>query len=172
MAKPMKRKSRPNYFQMNVTQFGEDFPTRKSPLEIQKDAKNIFNDIAYGNIDVERDAKCFTYTNFLSNLILVAQDNYSYHFYSAEGLKQIINQSGATRISDDQQPMMKVIDKHMYSANAYNVIIYYLTNMLNNQGVIVNLAELCRQLQNFRGAFSDVYIIRDDDARRRERRTY
>ena len=87
----MKRKSRPNYFQMNVTQFGEDFPTRKSPLEIQKDAKNIFNDIAYGNIDVERDAKCFTYTNFLSNLILVAQDNYSYHFYSAEGLKQIIN---------------------------------------------------------------------------------
>ena len=68
--------------------------------------------------------------------------------------------------------MMKVIDKHMYSANAYNVIIYYLTNMLNNQGVIVNLAELCRQLQNFRGAFSDVYIVRDDDTRRRERRTY
>ena len=53
----MKRKTRPNYFQMNVTNFGEDFPARKSPLDIQRDAKNIFNDIAYGNIDIERDAK-------------------------------------------------------------------------------------------------------------------
>ena len=41
MAKPMKRKTRPNYFQMNVTNFGEDFPARKSPLDIQRDAKNI-----------------------------------------------------------------------------------------------------------------------------------
>ena len=172
MAKPMKRKTRPNYFQMNVTNFGEDFPARKSPLDIQRDAKNIFNDIAYGNIDIERDAKCFTYMNFLVNLEQVARDNYWYHFYSAEGLKQIINQSGATQISDDQKALVKTIERHTYSANAYNTIMFYLNNMINNQGVIVNLSELVRQLHNFRGAFADMFIIRDDDARRRERRTF
>lgn len=172
MAKKPNNKRRPNYFQTNVTNFGEDFPTRKSPLDIQKDAKIIFNDIAYGNIDVERDAKCFTYINFLDNLIQVAEDNYWYNFYSGEGLKQIINQSGVTQISDDQKYLVKTIERHMYAANAFKTIVYYLKNMINNQGVIINLSELARQLQNFRGAFADTFIIRDDDYRRRERRTY
>jgi len=165
-------KKRPNYFQTNITNFGPDFVEKKSPLDIQKDAKAVFNDIAYGNIDVERDKYTFTNINFLENLLIVATDNYWYHYYSAEGLKQIINQAGVTQISTDQQYLIKVIERHTYSANAYSTIIFYLQKMRNNEGVTMCLSELVRQLQSFKGAFADLYFVRDDDARRKERSTY
>lgn len=171
MAKGQKnnKKKGPNYFESNIRSFGEDFLNRKTPLDIQKDAKKIFMDMEHGNIDINRDARYFTSVNFLINLKQVAADNYWYHAYTSNGMKQILQNSQANQVD---AVYIKVMEKHEYSAKAYAIIVQYLTNMLNNKGVIINLTNLIKDLQSFRGAFSDMFIVRDDYKRRQERRTY
>lgn len=169
MAKGQKgnRKKGPNYFENNIRAFGENFLERKTPLDIQKDAKKIFMDLEHGNIVVNRDAIYFTNVNFLINLIQVATDNYWYHAYTSAGLKQSIQ----SNLKGEMDPIyVKIIEKHDYATNAYAVVINYLNNMLNNKGVIINLNNMLMDLRSFRGAFSDMFIVRDDINRRMERR--
>ncbi|MDD3122087.1 MAG: hypothetical protein PHC62_01065 [Candidatus Izemoplasmatales bacterium] len=163
------RKKGPNYFELNIRNIGEDFINRKNPFDIQRDAKKVFMDLEHGNVDIERDAKYFANVFFIQNLLQVANDNYYYHAYTMNGMKQIINDSGAAQID---AAFIKVMERHEYTMKAYGVVVKYLNNMLNNMGVRVNLSELMRTLQSFRGAFSDMFIVRDDYTRRQERRNY
>lgn len=164
-----KRKQRPNYFQTNIQLYGEDFLTRKSPLDIQKDAKKIFSDLSYGNIDIQRDAIFFTNVNFLINLKMVAYDNYKYHAFTLNGMKQIINQAQTNQI---EEYFVKVSEIHDRCMAAYSIIVHYLDNILNNKGATINLTSMVQELQSFRGAFSEIMIVRDDNKRRDERETY
>lgn len=163
------RRNMRNYFQTNIEQNGEDFLSRKTPLDIQKDAKKIFLDIAHGSINIERDAIYFTNVSFLMNLLSVAQDNLNYHSFTANGMKQIINQAGVKQID---QWFIKVLDRHEYCARAYNIVCKYITNILNNQGATICLTQMVQELQQYRGAFQEMFIVRDDYARRQERGTY
>ena len=163
-----KRRS-PNYFKMNEQQFGPDFMKRKTALDIQKDAKKIFIDMTFANIDLEKDVYYFLDPNFLHSLLQVAKDNYEYHAFTLAGMQQLIMQSGANQI---ESAFIAVMDRHRFVAEAYMIIISHITNILNNQGAKINLCNLVNALQLYRGAFSDMFIVRDDDARRRERRTF
>lgn len=163
------KKKGPNYFEMNIRSFGENFLERKTPLDIQKDAKKIFMDLAHGNIDIDRDAIYFTNVNFLINLIQVATDNYWYHMYTSVGMKQILQSTQAKQID---AVFVRIMERHDYTAKAYSILITYLTNILNNKGAIINLTNLMRELHSFKGAFSEMFIVRDDYNRRQERRTY
>ena len=162
-----RNKRSPNYFKINAQQFGEDFLQKKNPLDIQKDAKKIFIDMTFGNIDLEHDVYYFLDVNFLENLLQVASDNYWYHAYTYNGMKQFISQCNQI-----DTMFLKVMERHLYVSKAYWEIVFHITNILNNQGAKINLCNLVTQLQNYKGAFSDLFVVRDDDARRRERRTY
>lgn len=167
--KSKKKQQRPNYFQMNMNMFGEEFLGKKTPLDIQKDAKKVFSDLAYGNIDIQRDAKFFTNVNFLINLRVVAFDNYKYHAFTLNGMKQIINQSQANQI---EEYFVRVCEIHERCASAYSIIIHYLDNILQNKGATINLTEMVKELQCYRGAFSEIMFVRSDFQRRNERETY
>lgn len=167
--KPKKKQQRPNYFQNNMNMFGEEFLRRKTPLDIQKDAKKIFSDLAYGNIDIQRDAKFFTDVNFLINLRIVAYDNYKYHAFTLNGMKQIINQSQVNQI---EEYFVRVCEIHERCASAYSIIIHYLDNILQDKGATINLTEMVKELQYYRTAFSEIMFIRSDFQRRNERETY
>ena len=167
--KQKKRQQRPNYFQTNVNMFGEDFLARKTPLDIQKDAKKIFSDLSYGNIDIQRDAIFFTNVNFLINLRTVAYDNYKYHAFTVNGMKQIINQSQTNQI---EEYFAKVTETHERCACAYSIIIHYLDNILQNKGATINLTEMVKELQSYRGVFSEIMFVRSDNQRRSEKETY
>ena len=169
MGKFPKKKQRPNYFQNGVNLFGDDFIQRKSPLDIQRDAKKIFSDLAYGNIDIQRDAKYFTDVNFLINLKQVAYDNWCYHAFTFDGMKQIINQSSATQIDEH---FIRTCEIHKNCMAAYNIVVHYIDNMLQDKGVTINLTQMVQELQSFRSAFSEIMFVRDDSSRRNERRTY
>lgn len=166
---PKKKQQRPNYFQNNMNMFGQDFLRRKTPLDIQRDAKKIFSDLAYGNIDIQRDAVFFTNVDFLINLRTVAFDNYKYHAFTANGMKQIINQSQTNQI---EEYFVKVSETHDRCATAYSIIVHFIDNMLQNKGVVINLTEMVKQLQLYRGAFSEIMVIRSDFQRRNEKETY
>lgn len=164
-----KKKQRPNYFQNNMNMFGDDFIARKTPIDIQKDAKRIFSDLSYGNIDIQRDAIFFTNVNFLINLRTVALDNYKYHAFTSNGMKQIINQSTTNQV---EEHFIKVLEIHDRCAAAYGIVLHYLDNILQNKGATINLTEMVRELQAYRGAFSEIMFIRSDNQRRNEKETY
>lgn len=61
-----------NYFENNIQKYGVDFLDYKSAEEIQRDAKFIFRDMVYGNINYEKHGMYFMESRFLEQLIIVA----------------------------------------------------------------------------------------------------
>lgn len=71
----MANKPRPNYFDQNIRQYGEDFLLTMSPEKIQRDAKQrIFKEMIQGRIDYVAYNKYFTDSKFFENLFIASRD--------------------------------------------------------------------------------------------------
>ena len=162
-------KKRPNYFEINVQMFGEDFLTKKNPLDIQRDAKKIFMDISRGNIDIDRDSYFFTDYNFLLNIGEVAYDNWKYHNMTIIGMKMFLDNTKASMID---RYFLDVLERHQRSAEAYGIICEYIQRIMNNMGARVNLHEMSNRLSQYRDVFSEMFIVVGDLKTRVERGVY
>lgn len=68
------RNNRDNYFSKNIRQYSENFLEGKDLNTLLRDAKIIFRDIAYGNIDYQRYFPYFQNPQLLNALVSAANE--------------------------------------------------------------------------------------------------
>lgn len=71
------QRKRENYFDKGIKMGGENFLEEKTYNNLIRDARNVFRDIAYGNIDANKTIQYFTNPNFMSSLIDVSRQEVS-----------------------------------------------------------------------------------------------
>lgn len=71
------QKKRENYFDRGIKMGGENFLEEKTYNNLVRDARNVFRDIAYGNIDPTKYIQYFTNTQFISSLVEVSRQEVS-----------------------------------------------------------------------------------------------
>ena len=87
MAGRNNNKKRSNYFSDNIERFGEGFLQRFDAKKLRSDARRVFSDIAFGNIDFDKYWSYFTEPMFINALIDAANTKLMIHGVSYNAIK-------------------------------------------------------------------------------------
>lgn len=134
MAKPQKRKTRPNWFQKQIDQGGPDFLLRKQPLDIQRDAFNIIRDITRNNI-TDKDFEYLFNMKILSNVKITVFNKYiEAHVYDSS-LSLIMSLPNGMQMLESNygvvpENLQKTFDANRNSLAAYCAVLQALDTMI------------------------------------------
>lgn len=127
---PMKKKkNRPNYFRKQEEKFGPHFISRKTSVDIQRDAMMVFRDIARGNIDFERDSKYFTNAQFMLNIQKVAYDEYTKHYINQTATASYLGYFGNSLDAATRANVEAVHNQNTIQVNIYGILSAGLANI-------------------------------------------
>ena len=73
------QKKKNNYFSDNIQKYGEGFIQRFDAKKLRSDARRVFSDIAFGNIDFDKYWSYFTEPMFVNALIDAATTKLMIH---------------------------------------------------------------------------------------------
>lgn len=148
MGKPNRNnnnRKRESYFDIQIKASGERFLYNKTPLDIKKDANKIFKDIAYANLNLERDVAYFCEPSFVNSLYIEAYANLTLNGWSAIGLQTYMQNNGIDDINANF-----VLLRFQNACNAYSVLTKHLSNIINdiNIGNFANIGNHLVALTN------------------------
>lgn len=144
--KPFNKKSRPNYFQQNISQNGVNFLQNKNAQQLKNDMIRVFRDLSKRNIDVEKDGEFFLDIGFISIAIDTAFDNYNIYYANYQGnlhLKQL----GVYRSNEAFIDSLMASNQRKYEA--FNLIYNYLFQLRESKDVRI-LNTLMSALDSYR----------------------
>ena len=140
-------KKRGNYFSDNIERFGEGFLQRFDAKKLRSDAKRVFSDIAFGNIDFDKYWSYFTEPMFINALIDAANTKLMIHGVSYNAIKAQ-EQNGV-------DPDMMVVERYHYRLMcAYQLFYNYFMAIkangfrINNTSDLKTLSNLVSQYKN------------------------
>lgn len=81
------QKKKNNYFFDNIQKYGEGFIQRFDAKKLRSDARRVFSDIAFGNIDFDKYWSYFTEPMFVNALIDAANTKLMIHGVSYNAIK-------------------------------------------------------------------------------------
>lgn len=142
----MANKPRPNYFDQNIRQYGEDFLLTISPEKIQRDAKQrIFKEMIQGRIDYVAYNKYFTDSKFFENLLIASRDELQNNQLIATALELY------DRSCPGNQLLIILKAKYQSLSYVYNVLYGALINVKTfgyNVGYLSDLSAILYQYRN------------------------
>lgn len=156
-----KRNQRPNWFQTQIQNLGEDFLTRKNANDLQRDANRIIKDIGYGNVNINEIAPYFKNSIFTLAIKNAAYDNWCYNYHTANGLLTGLKESNQTT----DPSLMKVYDIHLKASNAYSFVykamenIISLSQMNRDNEIADQLILLVKNLRPFKEGLNFTFIV-------------
>lgn len=156
-----------SFLKQQEQRLGPGFLNRLNTEDIRKNALRIFKDLAEGSMDPNETEQYFNQTDFVYNLLVAANDNYTYRIYVYQGLISNPN------IQFDPE-MQRVASEVLDQANTYMTIGVHLNNILNNitmfNGVYTRfyLQQLITDIRWKKNAFNGFFITlpKDGDKRR------
>ena len=129
---PMKKKkNRPNYFRKQEERLGPYFLSKKTPVDIQRDAMMVFRDIARGNIDYNKDLVYFTNAQFLQNINKVAQDEYTTSYINQAATASYLGNFSHILDSATKTNVEAVHNQNTIKANMFSILSVGLSNISN-----------------------------------------
>lgn len=134
MAKPQKRKMRPNWFQKQVEMGGQDFLLRKQPSDIQREAFNIIRDICRNNVG-PKDYEYLFNMKILSNIKIAFYNKYiECHTYDSALSFVLQSPNGAQMLEQNYgvaaDNLQKVFNDTRNLLTAYCVILQSIDSMI------------------------------------------
>lgn len=124
-----RKKNNNGYFVRNTQQLGEDFTSKKTARDINKEYRYVFRDIAYSFPDEAKAlAKHFLNSTFIYNLNMCAYAEWAKHNAVSIGLQLYIQ---SEQIIDPAMRLDEALDKAQRSTEAYYTICTHLNNMLS-----------------------------------------
>ena len=160
-------KVQPSFFQVQEQKLGIGFMNKLTAEFIQKNALKVFKDLASGSIRVENDYQYFNIQDFTYNLMVAAQNNARYNYYSYYGL--ISNPAYQNDVY-----MQRVATQHYENYLAFHSIELHLSNILNGialqNGVFTRyyLHQMVAEIRNAKNSFNGYFItITDRDSNQR-----
>lgn len=123
------KKKRPNWFDLRLQQFGEDFMSKMTIEDIKKEAGRILKDMAYANIDYTNLKYLRYYADpmFVSQLMNACYENWVYNNMTAVGL----NNYFSTLTEAPPVEYLNVYQIHNQAQIAYNILYEGLYNVFN-----------------------------------------
>ena len=110
-------KKRGNYFSDNIERFGEGFLQRFDAKKLRSDAKRVFSDIAFGNIDFDKYWSYFTEPMFINALIDAANTKLMIHGVSYNAIK------AQEQYGVDPDMMMVEISLNYHHIRIYTILL-------------------------------------------------
>jgi hypothetical protein len=140
-------KKRNNYFSDNIQKYGEGFIQKLDAKKLRSDARRVFSDIAFGNIDFDKYWAYFTDPMFVNALIDAANTKLMIHSVSYNALR---NQERVATNSDIQM----VERYHERLMNAYGLFYGCFMSIkangfkVDNTSSLKTLSNLVSQYKN------------------------
>lgn len=163
-----KYKAQPSFFQVQEQKLGIGFINKMTTDFVQKNALKVFKDIATGNINLEKDIEYFNKYDFVYNLLMAANNNANYNYYSYYGL--VNSPAYQTDLG-----MQSIATQHYESYVLYQRIATHLNNILKGitmfNGVYTRfyLEQMMSELRSSRNVFSGYFITISQDKPRQIR---
>lgn len=147
MAGNKNNKKRNNYFSDNIQKYGEGFLQRFDAKKLRTDARRVFSDIAFGNIDFDKYWPYFTDPMFINALIDAANTKLMIHSVSYNAIKE--QEKVAT--NSDMQMVRRYHERLMHAYELfYNCFMSIKANGFNvsNTSDLKTLSNLVSQYKN------------------------
>jgi hypothetical protein len=147
MAGKNNNKKRNNYFSDNIQRFGDGFIERFDAKKLRSDARRVFSDIAFGNIDFDKYWTYFTNPMFINALIDAANTKLMIHGVSYQALKEQERHAA----NSDTQMVMRYHERLMYAYGLfYNCFMKIKANgfQVSNTSDLKTLSNLVSQYKN------------------------
>ena len=174
------KKKKPNYFDQKIQQFGEEFMSKMTIMDIKKDANRILKDIGYANIDFT-DIKYLRYFSdpvFIQALIQAAYENWNYNNVTCIGLETYFQSNQYS------QADMDIYDIHNMARQAYLIMYNGLSDLMSylnkcvqaneqaySQPMIDILFIMTRNLLQYNKGINYTFIVVDDRRNNNDKRT-
>lgn len=129
--KGKKKQNRDNYFSKNIKTGGENFLENKNINNLIRDAKIVFRDIAYSNIDYDKYYQYFTNNQFMSSLIQAANAELFESSSILNSLNLQLQQWNMSGILVDPA-FANIIEKWSRKTTAYQYILNGLSQFMQN----------------------------------------
>lgn len=140
MAGRNNNKKRSNYFSDNIERFGEGFLQRFDAKKLRSDARRVFSDIAFGNIDFDKYWSYFTEPMFINALIDAANTKLMIHGVSYNAIKAQ-EQNGV-------DPDMMVVERYHYRLMCAYQLFYNCFMSIKANGFRINNTSDLKTLSN------------------------
>ena len=164
---PNKPNNQPSFFKVQEQKLGIGFMNKMTTEFIQKNALKVFKDLAGGAINVEKEYQFFQIYDFTYNLMIAANNNARYNYYSYLGLAN-------SPIYQQDVHMQRVATQHYENYLVFNKIELHLNNILKDityqNGVYTRfyIQQLVADIRNCSGSFNGYFItLSDRDNNRR-----
>lgn len=145
------KRTRPSYFDKQIQQYGsEDFLKHKNPNELRRESRQIFQDLARGNINILKHGKYFCNDQLLKTLIDTAQVQYRNYGYRVRAFDALLA-SDAMAHQDENLRTVYANDKRKFEAYMcmYNGLCQFYYSGGNTQLLVI----LTGQLRDFSTEF-------------------
>lgn len=144
------KKRNNDYFSQSIQQYGENFLMYKTSRDLEMDAIKIFRGLARGNINIDKYGMYFLDDQLLHSCIRTAYNKSSLYNISYTGvnmLKDSIFASGNVPSAD----IITILDYHKKCAEAYNIILDGLNNVLNTKNInyLICMANTLADYRNY-----------------------
>ena len=121
------KKKKPNYFDQKIQQFGDEFMTKMTILDLKKDANRILKDIGFANIDFSnmKYLRYFSDPVFVQTLLQASYDNWNYNNMTCSGLETYFQSNQYS------QTDMDIYDIHNMARQAYSIMYNGLNDLMS-----------------------------------------
>lgn len=165
------KKKKPNYFDQKIQQFGDEFMTKMTILDLKKDANRILKDIGFANIDFSnmKYLRYFSDPVFVQTLLQASYDNWNYNNMTCVGLENYFQSNQYT------QTDMDIYDIHNMARQAYSIMYNGLNDLMSylnrcsqtgsqiySQPMIDILFIMSRNLLQYNKGINYTFIVVDD----------
>ena len=145
--KNRKNNNRPNYFSKNIKDNGENFLDGKDINSLLRDAKMVFKDMAFQNINLEQNAVYFQNPQFMNALMEAANKEFFEASFIASAIDSYFNMISGNGMMDPRVPSIR--EKYVLKCNAYKVLAEGLAIFAQTQDPN-NLFVLCANLAPYK----------------------